>query len=61
MIGKKLKKYRLMLEVTGETLANLAGIKRSYLSQIENEKKIVQLGYYPGWTFFIYFLSERNR
>lgn len=40
MIGKKLKKYRLMLEVTGETLANLAGIKRSYLSQIENEKKI---------------------
>ena len=43
MIGKKLKSYRLMLYVTGETLANLAGIKRSYLSQIENEKKIPPL------------------
>lgn len=32
-----------MLYVTGETLANLAGIKRSYLSQIENEKKIPPL------------------
>ena len=40
MIGQKLKKYRQTLQVTGETLANLAGIKRSYLSQIENEKKI---------------------
>ena len=40
MIGKKLKEYRQTLKVTGETLANLAGIKRSYLSQIENEKKV---------------------
>ncbi|MDU0403482.1 hypothetical protein KF7HA_01842 [Lactococcus lactis] len=39
MIGKKLKEYRLSLGVTGETLAGLAGIKRSWLSQIENEKK----------------------
>ncbi|XOW22543.1 helix-turn-helix transcriptional regulator [Lactococcus lactis] len=39
MIGKKLKEYRLSLKFTGDTLANLAGIKRSYLSQIENEKK----------------------
>lgn len=40
MIGKKLKEYRRNLKLTGETLANLAGIQRSYLSQIENEKKI---------------------
>jgi Predicted transcriptional regulators len=40
MIGKKLKAYRINLELTGETLANLAGIQRSYLSQIENEKKV---------------------
>lgn len=40
MIGKKLKVYRINLELTGETLANLAGIQRSYLSQIENEKKV---------------------
>lgn len=40
MIGKKLKEYRLSLKFTGDTLANLAGIKRSYLSQIENEKKV---------------------
>lgn len=39
MIGKKLKEYRQNLKVTGETLANLAGMQRSYLSQIENEKK----------------------
>lgn len=39
MIGSKLKSYRLSLKVTGETLAGLAGIKRSWLSQIENEKK----------------------
>lgn len=39
MIGSKLKKYRQDLKVTGETLSNLAGIKRSWLSQIENEKK----------------------
>lgn len=39
MIGSKLKNYRLSLKVTGETLAGLAGIKRSWLSQIENEKK----------------------
>lgn len=39
MIGAKLKKYRQGLKVTGETLSNLAGIKRSWLSQIENEKK----------------------
>lgn len=39
MIGSKLKKYRQNLKVTGETLSNLAGIKRSWLSQIENEKK----------------------
>ncbi|MDN6545425.1 helix-turn-helix transcriptional regulator [Lactococcus lactis] len=39
MIGTKLKEYRLSLGVTGETLAGLAGIKRSWLSQIENEKK----------------------
>ncbi|MBG1278190.1 helix-turn-helix domain-containing protein [Lactococcus lactis] len=39
MIGPKLKEYRLSLGVTGETLAGLAGIKRSWLSQIENEKK----------------------
>lgn len=39
MIGKKIKEYRQNLKLTGETLANLAGIQRSYLSQIENEKK----------------------
>lgn len=39
MIGTQIKKYRQMLKMTGETLANLAGIQRSYLSQIENEKK----------------------
>lgn len=39
MIGAKLKKYRQDLKLTGETLAGLAGIKRSWLSQIENEKK----------------------
>lgn len=40
MIGKKIKEYRQGLKFTGETLANLAGIKRSWLSQIENEKKV---------------------
>lgn len=39
MIGSKLKKYRQDLKLTVETLAGLAGIKRSWLSQIENEKK----------------------
>ncbi len=63
MIGAKLKKYRLGLGVTGETLAGLAGIKRSWLSQIENEKK-----YPPVDTFMniveaiarISPLSEKN-
>ena len=27
---------------------------------IENQKKIVQLGHTPSWTFFIYFVTERN-
>lgn len=40
MIGKKLKKYRLMLDLTGTTLAKLAGINQPYLSEIENEKKV---------------------
>lgn len=38
MIGSKLKKYRLMLDLTGATLANLSGINQPYLSKIENEK-----------------------
>jgi len=40
MIGKKLKAYRLMLDLTGTTLAKLAGINQPYLSEIENEKKV---------------------
>ncbi|WP_460648520.1 helix-turn-helix domain-containing protein [Lactococcus garvieae] len=40
MLGKKLKQYRENIKDTGETIANLAGIKRAYLSQIENEKKV---------------------
>ena len=40
MIGKKLNKYRLMLDLTGTTLAKLAGINQPYLSEIENEKKV---------------------
>lgn len=40
MLGKKLKQYREITKDTGETIANIAGIKRAYLSQIENEKKI---------------------
>lgn len=40
MIGKKLKKYRLMLDLTGTALAKLAGINQPYLSEIENEKKV---------------------
>lgn len=43
MIGSKLKKYRQDLKLTVETLAGLAGIKRSWLSQIENEKSIRRL------------------
>lgn len=39
MIGAKLKNYRESLKLTGEVLSGLAGIKRSWLSQIENEKK----------------------
>lgn len=39
MIGAKLKNYRESLKFTGEVLSGLAGIKRSWLSQIENEKK----------------------
>ena len=41
MIGKKLKEYRQSLKLTGATLANLAGINQPYLSQIENEKKVL--------------------
>ncbi len=40
MLGKKLKQYREITKDTGETIANIAGIKRAYLSQIENEKKV---------------------
>lgn len=40
MLGKKLKQYRENIKDTGETIANIAGIKRAYLSQIENEKKV---------------------
>lgn len=40
MIGKKLKQYRLMLDLTGTKLAKLAGINQPYLSEIENEKKV---------------------
>lgn len=40
MIGSKLKEYRQMLDLTGATLANLAGINQPYLSKIENEKTI---------------------
>ena len=43
MIGKKIKEYRQLLKVTGTVLANLAGIKQSYLSQIENERKVPPL------------------
>lgn len=39
MLGKKLKQYREITKDTGETIASTAGIKRAYLSQIENEKK----------------------
>lgn len=40
MIGKKIKKYRGKFNLTGTTLAKLAGINQPYLSEIENEKKV---------------------
>ena len=42
MIGKKLKAYRLMLDLTGTTLAKLAGINQPYLSEKKKKKKVPQ-------------------
>lgn len=57
MIGKKIKEYRLALKLTGETLSSYAGIKRSYLSQIENEKKIPPMETFMNLVKAIAYLS----
>lgn len=60
MIGKKLKQYRLMLDLTGTKLAKLAGINQPYLSEIENEKKVPPLDTFMNLVTAIAKISPLN-